>query len=45
MLEKLDMKKKMSKGDYNDVMDVLGERLGQVQRMAREAKKPIIIVF
>lgn len=45
MLEKLDMKKKMSKGDYNEVMDVLGERLGQVQRMAREAKKPIIIVF
>ena len=45
MLEKLDMKKKLSKGNYNDVMDVLGERLGQVQRMAREAKKPIIIVF
>ena len=45
MLEKLDMKKKMSKGDYNEVMDVLGERLGQVQRMARDAKKPIIIVF
>ena len=45
MLEKLDMKKKLSKGDYNDIMKVLGERLGQVQRMAREAKKPIIIVF
>ncbi|MGM9582445.1 MAG: polyphosphate:AMP phosphotransferase [Phascolarctobacterium sp.] len=45
MLEKLDMKRKLSKGDYNAVMDELGERLGQVQRMAREAKKPIIIVF
>lgn len=45
MLEKLDMKKKLSKSDYNDIMEVLGERLGQVQRMAREAKKPIIIVF
>lgn len=45
MLEKLDMKRKLSKGNYNDIMDVLGERLGQVQRMAREAKKPIIIVF
>lgn len=45
MLEKLDMKKKLSKGNYNDILDVLGERLGQVQRMAREAKKPIIIVF
>ena len=45
MLEKLDMKKKLSKADYNAVMDKLGDRLGQVQRMAREAKKPIIIVF
>ena len=45
MLEKLDMKKKMSKSAYNEVMDVLGERLGLVQRLAREAKKPIIIVF
>lgn len=45
MLEKLDMKKKLSKSAYNEVMDVLGERLGLVQRLAREAKKPIIIVF
>lgn len=45
MLEKLDMKKKLSKGNYNEIMDVLGERLGLVQRLAREAKKPIIIVF
>ena len=35
MLEKLDMKKKLSKGNYYEIMDVLGERLGQVQRMAR----------
>lgn len=39
------MKKKLSKSAYNEVMDVLGERLGLVQRLAREAKKPIIIVF
>lgn len=45
MLEKLDLQKKLSKSDYGRVMDELGERLGQVQRLAREAKKPIIIVF
>ena len=45
MLEKLDMKKKLSKSAYKEAMDVLGERLGLVQRLAREAKKPIIIVF
>ncbi len=45
MLEKLDLKKKISKSKYNAVMDELGERLGEVQRLAREAKKPIIIVF
>lgn len=45
MLENLDMKRKISKGDYNKIMDELGERLGQVQRMARDAKKPLIIVF
>ena len=45
MLEKLDLQKKLSKSDYSKVMDELGKRLGQVQRLAREAKKPIIIVF
>ena len=45
MLERLDLKRKISKDDYNKVMDTLGERLGKAQRMARDAKKPIIIVF
>ena len=45
MLEKLDLSKKVSKEDYNRQMDVLGERLGKAQRLAREAKRPIIIVF
>ena len=45
MLEKLDLSKKVSKEDYNKQMDVLGERLGKAQRMARDAKRPIIIVF
>ena len=45
MLEKLDLTKKLSKDEYNKSMDVLGEKLGEVQRKAREAKRPIIIVF
>lgn len=45
MLEKLDLKKKVSKEDYNKAMATLGERLGQAQRDARAAKRPIIIVF
>lgn len=45
MLEKLDLSKKVSNEDYNKQMDVLGERLGKAQRMARDAKRPIIIVF
>ena len=45
MLEKLDLSKKVSKEEYNRQMEVLGERLGKAQRMARDAKRPIIIVF
>ncbi len=45
MLEKLSLKKKVSKSEYNDIMDDLGARLGEIQRRAREAKRPIIIVF
>lgn len=45
MLEKLDLNKKLSKEDYNAAMDILGEKLGEVQRQAREAKRPIIIIF
>lgn len=45
MLEKLDLKKKVTKEEFNKIMDDLGQRLGKAQRLAREAKKPIIIVF
>lgn len=45
MLEKLDLKKKVSKEEFNKVMENLGQRLGRAQRLAREAKKPVIIVF
>ncbi|EJW98869.1 polyphosphate:AMP phosphotransferase, partial [gut metagenome] len=45
MLEKLDMSKKISKDEYNKAMDELELRLGWVQRRARDAKKPVIIIF
>ncbi len=45
MLEKLDLSKKVFKEDYSKAMADLGERLGKAQRLAREAKKPVIIVF
>ena len=45
MLEKLDLKKKVAKEEFNRIMDDLGERLGRAQRLAREAKKPVIIIF
>lgn len=45
MLEKLDLKKKVSKEKYDETMEELGKRLGQAQRDARNAKMPIIILF
>ncbi len=45
MLEKLDATKKISKSEYNKKMEALEEQLGQAQRLARSAKRPIIIVF
>ncbi len=45
MLEKLDMTAKLSKGKYSKTMNTLGEKLGEMQRKARDAKRPIIIVF
>ena len=45
MLEKIDMSKKIKKGEYSDRFYELGLKLGEVQRRARDAKLPIIIVF
>lgn len=45
MLELVDLKKKLSKKDYSKIMKNLGERMGVAQRAARDAKRPIIIVF
>ena len=39
MLENLDLSKKVSKEDFNKIMDDLGERLGRAQRLSRDAKK------
>ena len=45
MLENVDLKAKLSKKDYKKIMEELGERLGIAQRAAREAKRPVLIVF
>ena len=34
MLEKLDLQKKLSQGSYNEIKHVLGQPIGQLQRMA-----------
>ncbi len=45
MLEKLDLEQKLPKDEYNQAMEKLGLRLGQVQRQARDLKRPVIILF
>lgn len=45
MLAKTDLKKKLSKKEFNKIMKSLGERLGLAQRAARDANRPIILVF
>lgn len=45
MLEKFDVCEKISKDKYNKIMDTLGEKLGEIQRKARDKKRPIIIAF
>lgn len=45
MLEKLNLNEKLSKEEYNQIMEDLGVRLGAAQRKAREAKRPVILVF
>ena len=45
LLEKIDLTKKLSKKEYNKIMETLGERMGQAQRDARDAKLPILIIF
>lgn len=45
MLEKVDLSKKLSKEEYKRMIDPLRERLGQLQRQARDLKIPVSIVF
>lgn len=45
MLEKFNAAGKLAKNEYNKIMDALGEKLGEVQRKAREKQRPIIIAF
>ncbi|MDO4178879.1 MAG: phosphate--AMP phosphotransferase [Phascolarctobacterium sp.] len=45
MLEKVSPEKKLPKGEYGPKLEELGLQLGEVQRRAREEKRPIIILF
>lgn len=45
MLEKIDLSKEMGKQDYQQLMTTLEPRLGELQRAARAAGVPVIIVF
>lgn len=45
MLEKVDLKKKLSKEDYKKVIDELRTHVGALQRKAKDLNIPVIIVF
>ncbi len=45
MLEKLDLSRKVSKGDYKKAKDALDLRLAALQRKAKDLRIPTIIVF
>ncbi len=45
MLEKIDLSKKIQKTEYRTLIDALEIKMGELQRMARERKVPIIVVF
>ncbi|TWH48095.1 polyphosphate:AMP phosphotransferase [Sporomusa sp. KB1] len=45
MLEKVDLKKKISKIEYKGMVDGIRERLGELQRQARDLGIPVLIVF
>ena len=43
MLEKLDLKQKLDKKEYDKKMDYYGDLLGKLQRECRAAKVPVIV--
>ena len=45
MLEKIDLSKKMSKEEFDKVIDGLEAKAGLLQRECRELKIPVIILF
>ena len=45
MLEKIDLKKKITKKQYDEDFDKLSEKLGALQRQIRDAKIPVVILF
>ncbi len=45
MLEKVDLKKKIAKAEYKEMIDGLRERLGALQRQARDLGMPVLIIF
>jgi polyphosphate:AMP phosphotransferase len=45
MLEKIDLSRKLDKEEYKRVAPALCERLGELQRDARDAGVPVIVVF
>ena len=45
MFEQVDLSPRMDKGEYRMVVPALKTRLGELQRGAREAGKPILVVF
>ena len=44
MLEKIDLKQKMKKDEYDKKLDYYGDLLGKLQRECRSAKIPVIIL-
>lgn len=45
MLEMIDLNKRLSKEEYKEKRDALGQKINELQRKLREAKIPTIVVF
>lgn len=45
LLESINLEERLQKKEYNKQIDNMGLALGRAQRMAREAGKPVIIIF
>lgn len=45
MFENIDLDVKLSKDEYNKVIDLMEVRLGELQRQARDLGIPVLIVF